>query len=399
MRWLALLLALVATLAAAAEPEVRVRTRLAQADSPMVGGTLELQVDLLVDTWFSSPPQLQKLELEGALDSAPSSEATHLTEQIDGRKFFGLRFVYRISPQRAQRFDIPLAVTFHALGLVRRQHQGSADAFPPQRIAIERQLVQQAAMVIAECPQDREDLLRLYAADAARIATVPCGVDTQLFVPGNKAGARRRLGWSDDEFVVLQLGRLVPRKGIDNVILGLARLPRGLRVRLVVVGGDTREPDELATPEIARLRALAREAGVEDRVSFTGHRRRAELPDFYVGADVFVTTPWYEPFGITPLEAMACGCPVIGSAVGGIKYTVIDSVTGYLVPPNDPVRLAERLAHLRRNPALSRAFGRAGILRVRSAFTWRRATSQLARVYASVVNLRALRRAARMAQT
>ncbi|MCY1497002.1 Oxygen tolerance [compost metagenome] len=107
MRWLALLLALVATLAAAAEPEVRVRTRLAQADSPMVGGTLELQVDLLVDTWFSSPPQLQKLELEGALVSAPSSEATHLTEQIDGRKFFGLRFVYRISPQRAQRFDIP----------------------------------------------------------------------------------------------------------------------------------------------------------------------------------------------------------------------------------------------------------------------------------------------------
>ncbi|MNZ36148.1 hypothetical protein D3C78_535610 [compost metagenome] len=107
MRYLALLALLVLSLAAAAEPEVRVRTSLVPADPVMVGGTVQLQVDLLVDTWFSTPPQLPKLALDGAVVSEPSSEATHLTERIDGKTFFGLRFDYRISPQRAQRFDIP----------------------------------------------------------------------------------------------------------------------------------------------------------------------------------------------------------------------------------------------------------------------------------------------------
>jgi hypothetical protein len=118
------------------------------------------------------------------------------------------------------------------------------------------------------------------------------------------------------------------------------------------------------------------------------------LRDYYCAADVFVTTPWYEPFGITPLEAMACGRPVIGAAVGGIKHTVVDEVTGYLVSPNDPAALAERLARFHRNPELARAFGRAGIRRVRSSFTWRKVAMDLARVYATVLEPHGARLAA-----
>jgi D-inositol-3-phosphate glycosyltransferase len=281
----------------------------------------------------------------------------------------------------ARAFSLPLAVTFHALGLVRREHHGSADTFPPERIDIERTLVQQADALIAECPQDRADLMRLYGARPSRISTVPCGVDTHLFAPGDKAQARRALGWSDDEFIILQLGRLVPRKGIDNVILALARLPRSIKARLVVVGGDSPVPDEHATPEIARLRAIAQEAGVGDRVSFTGQRARHELPRYYIGADVFVTTPWYEPFGITPLEAMACGTPVIGSAVGGIRHTVAPGVSGCLVPPRDPDALAEQLQRLQAHPQVARALGRGGVQRVRTLFTWDRVATELLAVY------------------
>ena len=283
-----------------------------------------------------------------------------------------------------ERFGLPLVMTFHALGLVRREHQGSADAFPAARIDIERRLVREADALIAECPQDRADLMRLYGAGEARIHTVPCGVDLAEFGPGARTAARRTLGLADDEFVVLQLGRLVPRKGIDNVIRALARLDPRLRARLLVVGGESAEADETATPEIARLRAIAAEHGVADRVVFTGRRQREQLRDCYAAADVFVTTPWYEPFGITPLEAMACGTPVIGSAVGGIQYSVIDGVTGYLVPPRDPAALAARLAHLRANPALAAALGRAGIHRVRSMFTWDRIAGELADVYRAV---------------
>ena len=99
---------------------------------------------------------------------------------------------------------------------------------------------------------------------------------------------------------------------------------------------------------------------------------------------MFVTTPWYEPFGITPLEAMACGRPVVGSAVGGIQHTVVDGVTGFLVPPKDPGALAQRLAQLAANPALGAAMGRAGIRRVRADYTWDSVAARLLDLYAAI---------------
>lgn len=289
-----------------------------------------------------------------------------------------------VAMQLKAHFNLPMVMTFHALGLVRREHQGTADAFPRERLDIEYRIVRNADCLIAECPQDKLDLMRLYGAKSDHISTVPCGVDLTEFSPGSKSRARRLLGLAEDEFIVLQLGRLVPRKGIDNVIRAVSRLDRSRRVRLVVVGGESAEPDERATPEIARLRGVARECGVAHRVTFTGQRQRADLRAWYVAADAFVTTPWYEPFGITPLEAMACGTPVIGSAVGGIQYSVVDGVTGYLVPPRDPEALAERLAYLHDNPAHADALGRAGIRRVRSMFTWDRIADELAGVYETV---------------
>lgn len=279
-----------------------------------------------------------------------------------------------------QRFGLPLVTTFHALGLVRREHQREADRFPAARIAIEGELVRRSDRVIASCPQDEQDLMRLYAALPERMVRVPCGVDTLALRPGARGAARRRLGLAEDGFIVLQLGRLVPRKGIDNVVRTMARVPG----RLYVVGGDADTPDEAATPEIARLRRVALANGVADRVHFTGRRPHDQLRDWYLAADVFVTTPWYEPFGITPLEAMACGTPVVGSAVGGIAHTVVHGMTGFLVPPHDPPALAARLNQLHAQPALAQTMGEAGVERVRSLFTWEQVAQRLARVYDGV---------------
>jgi phosphoheptose isomerase len=98
-----------------------------------------------------------------------------------------------------------------------------------------------------------------------------------------------------------------------------------------------------------------------------------------------VTTPWYEPFGITPLEAMACGTPVIGSNVGGIKFSVRDGETGYLVPPRDPDALAERLAHLFGHPRLLNLLGRQAIHRTDDLFTWRHVASAVAALYERIL--------------
>jgi phosphoheptose isomerase len=284
---------------------------------------------------------------------------------------------------------LPLVVTFHALGRVRREHQGPDDGFPPERLDIEDRIVREADKVIAECPQDADDLIRLYDADPERLTVIPCGVDLDEFGPLPRATARAALGLDQGERIVLQLGRLVRRKGIDTAIEALGRLTRDHDVpaRLLVVGGSSREPDP-ADPEMARLMSIARAEGVADNVTFVGRRDRAELRDYFAAADIFVTTPWYEPFGITPLEAMACGTPVVGSNVGGIKFTVRDAETGYLVPPRDPDAVAERIAHLYRHPKLMATLGGHGIRRVADLFTWGRVAGATLALYDEVLAAR-----------
>ena len=118
---------------------------------------------------------------------------------------------------------------------------------------------------------------------------------------------------------------------------------------------------------------------------FVGSRGRDVLRYYYSAADVFVSTPWYEPFGITPLEAMACGTPVIGSAVGGIRFTVVDGQTGYLVPPRDPDALADRLAYVLGDATHARELGLRAIHRVNDHFTWRHVARAVDDLYIRVL--------------
>ncbi len=282
---------------------------------------------------------------------------------------------------------IPFVITFHALGRVRRLHQAQADGFPEERFSIEDRIVKEADHIIAECPQDEEDLIRLYNADPAKIGIIPCGFDQTELWPISKSLARVALGFEPDEKIILQLGRMVPRKGVDNVIKGFAGLIKNqnFKARLLIVGGESDEPDVTLTPEIGRLQDIAREQGVLDQVFFVGRCNREALKYYYSAADIFVTTPWYEPFGITPIEAMACGTPVVGANVGGIKFTVRDGETGYLVPPNDPVALTERLEHLYRHPNLLSIFRRQAIRRANDLFTWQRVASHIAELYEEIL--------------
>ncbi len=282
---------------------------------------------------------------------------------------------------------IPFVITFHALGRVRRQHQQRADEFPDDRFAAEDRIIAEADHLIAEAPQDEEDLIRLYNADPGKITIVPCGFDPTELWPISKPLARIALGLRPEERVILHVGRMVPRKGIDTVIQGFAGLVRRHRTpaRLLIVGGESDDPDPRFTPEIGRLRRIAEQEGVAEWVTFAGRRGRDQLKYYYSAADIFVTTPWYEPFGITPLEAMACGTPVIGSNVGGIKFTVRDSETGYLIAPKDPDALADKLAHLYAHPKLLGVFGRQAVQRVNDLFTWHKVAKGLAALYEQVL--------------
>jgi glycosyltransferase involved in cell wall biosynthesis len=270
---------------------------------------------------------------------------------------------------------LPVVQTFHALGVVKRRHQGAKDTSPPERVAVERAIVRQADAIIATCSDEVFELLRL-GADLRRTTVVPCGVDLDRFTPHGPAAPR-----PPDRHRLLVVSRLVERKGIGNAISALARVPGA---ELVVAGGP--EAGRLgADPEAHRLVALAEGLGVADRVHLLGRVAQADLPALLRSADLAVCVPWYEPFGIVPLEAMACGVPVVASAVGGLVDSVVDGVTGAHVPARDPDRLAGAVAALLADPARRAALGRAGARRARRRYGWDRIARSTLEVYGGLV--------------
>jgi glycosyltransferase involved in cell wall biosynthesis len=272
---------------------------------------------------------------------------------------------------------VPVVQTFHALGSVKQRHQGAADTSPATRIDLERGLCRDVSHVVATCTDEVFELRRL-GLPSDRVSIVPCGVDTSVFTPRGPVAPR------SERPRLLVLGRLVERKGQDDAVRALAAVPDA---ELVVVGGPA--TDELdADPEVRRLRAVAADAGVADRLVFTGAVARSEVPAWVRSADVVLAVPWYEPFGITPLEAMACGRPVVATAVGGLVDTVADGVTGELVPPRDPDSLGGTLAALLADPDRRAAYGAAGVARARSRYRWSRVVADTEAVYRQVLATR-----------
>lgn len=292
-----------------------------------------------------------------------------------------------------QKLSIPFVVTFHALAKVRRIHQGQDDWFPDEGFAIEERIAAEADQIVALCPQERDDLINLYRADPEKITIIPNGFRPDEIHPLDKLFARMALKLDPKEKIILQLGRIVPRKGIDNVIKALGYMHREhqFKARLLIVGGESDEPEPQVTPEIGRLQQLSEAEGVSDQVTFVGRRTRDALHYYYSAADVFTTTPWYEPFGMTPLESMACGTPVIGSDVGGIKSTVINGKTGFLVPPNDSVLLGQRIIELLSSNKLRMYFKENAIRHVNENYTWMKATHLTANLYERIATQSPLR--------
>ena len=274
---------------------------------------------------------------------------------------------------------LPFAQTFHALGEVKKREQGEADTSPPERRATEMRILEEVNRVLATCPAEVEELIELYGADPDRLSLVPCGVNAETFRSVDRDEARRELGLPDRPTVVY-VGRLVPRKGVDTLVEAFALLADRLDARLVIVGG---EPG--GSPETGRLSTLARELGIAEKVAFAGSRLQEKLYQYYGAADVAVTVPHYEPFGMTPLEAMACATPVVGACVGGIKTSIADGETGYLVPPRAPEALADRLSRLLSGPKLRSRMGRAARQRIEDHYTWERVATLAAATFSEVV--------------
>ncbi|MEO6086338.1 MAG: glycosyltransferase, partial [Umezawaea sp.] len=238
------------------------------------------------------------------------------------------------------------------------------------RADLERLVGMAAQRVVAASGEEVFELVRM-GVDRSRISLVPFAVDVDRFRPDGRperSGRRRRL---------LAIGDMVPHSGFHTAISALAQVPDAE----LVIAGRCRHTDPREDPEVRRLVHHARRLGVAHRVSLIGPVDRARMPAVLRSADVLVCPQWYEPLGATALQAMACGVPVVASAVGALSDLVVDDVTGLLVPPRDHRALGNELRELLTDRTRCQMYSIAGADRARARYSWDRIAAETVMAY------------------
>lgn len=241
-----------------------------------------------------------------------------------------------VGRQLQQWWDIPHVTMFHTLGAVKNAVDTGIRE-PEVRIKSEKEIIKDCHRIIAPTGREKDYLINYYNASPETISIIPCGVNLDIFRIIEKEIARNSLGFNG-EGIILFVGRIVPIKGIDKLLMALNHLENIERLRLLVIGGDKNCQDE-----VNRLRRLSKSLKIESSVTFLGLVEQEKLPYFYSAADVCVFPSHYESFGLVALESLACGTPVVATDVGGIRSVVRDGETGYIVLDNVPQLLAEKI--------------------------------------------------------
>lgn len=292
-----------------------------------------------------------------------------------------------------QNYGIPLVLTVHSLEPLRpwkREQLGGGYDFS---CWVEKTAIEMADAVIAVSESTKADVLRLFNVDPARVHVIHNGIDLGEYATRRDAEVLRRYGIDPGLPYVLFVGRITRQKGIMHLVRALRHLEPGLQIVLCAGSPDT--------PEIAAEMKTAIDAAKSSRGGIVWIEKMVPKDDLiaiYSQAALFVCPSIYEPFGIINLEAMACGVPVVASAVGGIPEVVVPGETGLLVPvaqmneapfePLDADKFARDLATainaLMRDDALRAKMGAAARRRVEEKFSWASIAARTAEVYRDV---------------
>ncbi len=288
----------------------------------------------------------------------------------------------------AEALAVPHIHTPHSLGLwkkslMEKDYPHEAATFDrkynfTRRIAEETRLYGCCEQVIATTPDQLDMIVRDYGAPSDRVTMIPPGYDDNRFFPlsaPTRDAVRQRLGYTGK--VVLAIGRLARNKGYDLLIdafsIVATRIPDA--VLHLAVGGTSPNPDEQKL--LDELHAQAATLGLTDRVKFSGFVADADLADHYRAADVFVLSSRYEPFGMTAIEAMACGTPTVITIHGGLFRAVTFGRHALYADSFDKEDLGISIVKILKHPRLAQRLGRMGAHKARSLFTWTGIAQQL----------------------
>jgi glycosyltransferase involved in cell wall biosynthesis len=342
----------------------------ARRNSPELPGTLAIAPRLRAEFIDAGPPapvpadQLPQYAKDIADDLAArwrdrSPDVVHAHHWTNG--------LAALSATRER--DAAIVQTFGSLDAAERRHRIAGET-SDARMRMESCIARAVTTVLATTSDEVAELSKL-AVPSPKVSLVPAGVDVSRFKPAGYVAKRRR------EPKLIAVGSLAEYRGLDALLRCLSELPSG---QLVIAGGPS--ADQLESDHGYRILAkLAAHLGVADRVQFTGHVSDDALPTLLRSADLLVSAARYEPAGMTAVRAMACGIPVVATAVGAYRDAVIDGTTGLLVPPGRPEMLAWRLRDLLAYPMRMAAFGIAAADRAKSRYAWDRIASETVAVY------------------
>jgi D-inositol-3-phosphate glycosyltransferase len=307
----------------------------------------------------------------------------------------------KVGAAAKERWGVPLVQSMHTLGKVKNAALAIGESVEPQeRISGEHDVIAAADRLIANTAEEARQLIELYRADPAKVATVNPGADLSVFKPGSALSDREdrsRLGIAGDAIVLLFVGRVQPLKGPDVALKAAAKLievnPELRRtLRVVLVGGPSGR-QQRSDPD--GMRELAAHLGISDLVRLEPPCPQAELAQWYRAATVVLTPSHSESFGLVALEAQACGTPVVAARVGGLRTVVSDGRSGVLVDGHDPADWAGVLNRLIEAPGHLQALSE-GARRHASAFGWSATVDRLTKVYTGAMDEAVMSRAARV---
>jgi len=291
-------------------------------------------------------------------------------------------------------YGIPFVMTTHSLEPLRAWKAEQLGSGYAMSSWMERTAILDADAVIAVSHGTKADILRSYPeVDAARVHVIYNGIDVVQYRKTAANGALVKYGVDPAKPYVFFVGRITRQKGVVHLVDAVKHMPAGMQVVLCAGAPDTPEIEEEMRVHVETARAAGGKiVWIEKMVT------KAEAIELYSNCRVFCCPSVYEPFGIINLEAMACGAPVVASAVGGIPEVVVDGVTGRLVPFDaDPVTgfpldadrfardLAARIAELMADPVLCARMGAAGRKRVEETFAWEAIAAQTVELYRELV--------------
>lgn len=279
-----------------------------------------------------------------------------------------------------QILGVPLVVTAHSLEPLRPWKQEQLGSGYEASRWLEKTVFENADGIIAVSEAMKRDVHQFYGLPVERITVIHNGIDVRLYRPRKDPAVLVAYGIHPGKPYVLLVGRLTRQKGIIHLLNAVPHLQAGIQVVLCASAPDTVEFEREVSEKVERARAL----NAHDIIWVDETVPRDDLIALYSQAAIFACPSIYEPFGLINLEAMACGTPVVASAVGGIPEVVLDGETGRLVPflpvaplnpePAQPEQFARGLAEavnkLLSDPESLAEMGRAARKRVEEHFSW-----------------------------